>query len=510
MIFDANIALGRFAGTRGRYFADAEELLTAMDKHGIARALVYGVLAKETDCVRGNALLMRNIAGEKRLVPCWVTVPDERNAESFVSAMKESGVGAVRLFPHSGHFSIRPWACVAALAKLMERERMLLLIDFESGAWSDTSVDWEGVYQLCQAFPKLNVLVCGVMVAGPANYRGLLGKCSNLHIEISQLASPGEIVRLIETGFGDRIVFGTALPAKHPGNILTMLQKEIITENDHHQIVSGNLSRLLRLTDAPISVPQPDIPQAECVIDSHTHLGGWNHSASGSGESKGILKDMDRCGVTSAILTSIWSCYGEVSLGNKSVADACADHPGRFYGYLTVDPKYPKEVQNEIDKYDDDANFVGIKLHCGLHEYTLTGSEAHPILEYADSKGIPVLVHSGFNPDDWEDVCTRYPNAKFIVAHLGGCGPDMPFARKLAKLSGELDNLYFDIAASKAFYGFLEELVALAGSDKILFGSDHPIFDFGYELGQVFRSELSLTDQTKILSTNAQSIFKLS
>jgi predicted TIM-barrel fold metal-dependent hydrolase len=266
----------------------------------------------------------------------------------------------------------------------MERERMLLLIDFECVAWSDASVDWEGVHQLCEAFPALNVLMCGIMVAAPANYRGLLEKHSNLNVEISQMASPGEIPRLIEAGFADRIVFGTGLPIKHPGSILTMLQKENISEENYKKIVSGNISRLSRSTVATITVRQPTFKRPERVIDTHTHLGAWNHSASGNGDADSILAQMNRCGIDSAVLTSIWSCYGEVALGNEYVARACEKHPGRFYGYLTVDPKYPEEVRNETRKYADNASFVGVKLHCGLHGYTLTGTEAHSILEHAD------------------------------------------------------------------------------------------------------------------------------
>ena len=509
MIFDVNVGLGRFAGSRGRYFSTPEELLSTMNQHGISMALVYSTLAREIDYQRGNALLFESIKSESRLIPCWVAVPSDLEFENLIDKMKESGVKALRLFPNSGHFSIRPWSTITTLARLMEREQMLLVIDFENSSWSNSSVDWEGVYQLCNTFKKLNIIICGVMVAAPANYRGLIERCQNLHIEISQLASPGEIPKLIKAGFEDKIIFGTDLPSRHPGNVLTMLKQENISKRSYQKIVSGNILRLLQLNSEFPVVAELNTSYTGCIIDSHTHLGAWDHSASGSGKPEAIINEMDRCGITSSILTSIWSCYGEVALGNKAVADASAAYPGRLYGYLTVDPKYPKEVQNEIDKYRDNSNFIGVKLHCGLHAYPLIGSEVGPILEYANSKAIPVLVHSGYNPDEWNAVCSRYPNAKFIVAHLGGCGPDMPFALELAKLAGRLDNLYFDIASSKAFYGFLEELVALAGSNKVLFGSDHPLFDFGYELGQVLHSELSMDDKIKILSTNAQTIFKI-
>ncbi len=508
MIFDVNIGLGRIAGSRGRYFRETGELLTAMDRFGISRALVYSMLARETDCEKGNSQLLQDIAGSTRLSPCWVAVPGRKKPETLIAEMNRQDIRVLRLFPQSGHFSIRPW-CIRPLAERLEQNRKLLLIDFESLSWGNDGTDWEGVYRLCKEFPKLSVIVCGVTIAGPANYGYLINECKNLHIEISQLSNPGEIKELVESGHGKQVLFGSALPVRHPGSVISMLQKASISPQDRQDILAGNIVELLQLPLTDFPVDQPVISQFETIIDTHVHLGGWNHSVAGSGEPDAVLREMDRCGITSSILTSLWSCYGDVVSGNQAVAETCGNYPGRFYGYLTLDPKDSEEVRREIKTYDSNPSMVGIKLHCGTHGYNLGEMACRRILEYADAKEIAVLVHGSFMPQDWVGICEKYPNAKFIVAHLGGCGPDMLAAVDLARACRKLGNLYFDLAASRAFYGFLNDLIELAGADRILFGSDHPIFDFGYELGQILYSDITVDDKARILYKNAHSVFKL-
>ncbi|NQU09381.1 amidohydrolase family protein [bacterium] len=508
MRFDANVRLGRLGGSRGRYFATGPALVAAMDRFGVSHSLVYHALARESDYARGNLLLQELIRGHPRLVPCWVAVPHREQPAELLRRMDEHRVRAVRLFPRSGHFSIRPW-CTGDLADALGRAGKVLILDFENPSWPEETIDWEGLSQLCAACPKLPVLVVGVTVAGPVNYAGLLPQCPNLHLELSQLACPGEIRRLVERGFEDRLLFGSDLPTRHIGGPLTMLQWEAIDEPARAAILGGNMARLLGAPQDTPAVPGPITRRPVTVIDTHVHLGGWNSATAGSGDAADIVREMDRCGITSIVATSLWSCYGEVLPGNQAVADAAAAFPGRIHGYLTLDPKHPAEVDAQLARHGGDPSFVGVKLHCGTHRVPVADPRCAPILEYADRRGWPVLVHEEFDPGPWRDVCGRYPRTRFIVAHVGGGGPDHDLAIELARACRQIPNLYLDLASSRVFYGFLEELVELAGADRILYGSDHPLFDFGFELGQVLHSELDRADQDRVLAGNARRLFNL-
>jgi len=507
--FDANVRLGRLANSRGPWFRGADELLAAMDELGVDRALVYGALAKESDVLRGNALLQEQIQGEARLIPCWVGIPNREPCRDLIARMREHSIPALRLFPQTSHFSIRPWCC-EALAKALSEEGKVLMVDFDGPGWSNDGIDWEGIQQLCLAVPELKLVVCGVTMASPPNYEAFIRQCPNLHLEISELVSPGEIKRLVEAGLGLQLIFGSNLPKRHAGAALTMVGLENLKAEARDLILNGNLQRLLMLSEEnePV-VPIREIPHFPDVVDTHVHFGGWNYSAAASGRPADTVRDMDRCGIQSAIVTSLWSCFGEVPLGNADVAEATKAFPGRIYGYLTLDPKHPDEFREQIDRYRGDPGFRGIKLHCGTHGIRLNDPQCREILEFANEKKIPLLIHEEFDLPEWKDLCLSHPDATFIVAHVGGGGPDHAPARELARLSRTVDNLYFDLAATRNFYGFLEDLVELAGPEKILYGSDHPLMDFGFELGQIFFSGIGEAEKQMILSGNARRIFKL-
>jgi predicted TIM-barrel fold metal-dependent hydrolase len=506
-VFDANVRLGRLAASRGRYFATADDLVGAMDQLGIARALVYAALARESDCLRGNQLLLELIGNQPRLLPCWVARPHAESPESLVEEMDRHDVRALRLFPRSGHYSVKPW-CLGPLATTLARHAKVLLLDFESPSWSEEKIDWEGVYELCSSQPKLPVVVCGVSMASPANYRGFLQDCPNLHLEISQLCCPGEIRKLAETGLEEHLIFGSDLPTRHAGAPLTLVGMEALDETQRRMILGGNFERLLRLTPEPMArTPRrPDWPD---IVDTHVHLGGWNHSTSAPGRAEDTVRDMDRCGIRAVVATSLWSCFGEVALGNDDVALACRTFPGRIYGYITLDPKYPDEVRDQLTRFGDNSAFRGIKLHCGTHGVPLTDDAQVQILAFAHERKMPVLVHGNFTVEPWRGLCHRYPDASFIVAHVGGAGPDAKPALDLARLAASTKNLYFDLASTKNYFGFLEELIELAGAEKILYGSDHPLMDFGFELGQVLLSPIDKEKKDMILSQNARRLFNL-
>jgi hypothetical protein len=53
--------------------------------------------------------------------------------------------------------------------------------------------------------------------------------------------------------------------------------------------------------------------------------------------------------------------------GNRAVAQAGRRFRGRLYGYLTLDPKHPAEIAQQLKLHGGNPVFRGIKAHCGLH-----------------------------------------------------------------------------------------------------------------------------------------------
>ena len=57
-------------------------------------------------------------------------------------------------------------------------------------------------------------------------------------------------------------------------------------------------------------------------------------------------------------------------------------------------------------------------------------------------------------------------------------------------------------------FGEIERLVKEAGSDKLLFGSDIPYLDAGFQIGSIIYSQIKDEDKRKILGTNMLNIIR--
>jgi len=110
------------------------------------------------------------------------------------------------------------------------------------------------------------------------------------------------------------------------------------------------------------------------------------------------------------------------------------------------------------------------------------------------------------DPAKWKQICTRYKNAKFIMAHFGGMDTRNETIFELAVLARKLKNLYFDCSSDAMIPGALERLAEVAGAGQIVYGSDFPIFDFAYETSRITSSSLKEEEKDLILHGNAQKL----
>jgi hypothetical protein len=223
-----------------------------------------------------------------------------------------------------------------------------------------------------------------------------------------------------------------------------------------------------------------------------------------------FVRSMDRCGIDKLVFSSFSAIHGETRLGNAETAKWVRQHPKRLFGYCVINPNYPDEVDDELRlRFDDCVNFAGLKLHCQLHGAQLHDAGYARALTYASEHGLPVLVHGG-GQDKWDDVCANYPGANFIMAHACAWDGIDATLRELYIRVATTPNVYVDTAGSPAHRGALRALIDLIGVDKILYGSDFPMFDFAFEAGRIIGADLSPNEKHAVCSTNAQRIFKFS
>jgi len=232
--FDVNCMLGRWADG-GPTYLDAVDLLAAMDRLGIARALVRHTLGAGYDPAEGNARLTVETAANARLVPCLAAAPDALRPESAAAAV--AGARAVCLYPAAHTYPPEPWILGPHLGPLAER-RVPVLIEL-------SQCPWDSLERLCAAHPTLRVVLLAPGYRALRPLSALLDRHPHLYVELSNLVVFGGIEALAARFGVERLLFGTGQPRTDGAGIIAALSYSALDGAAVDAISAGNLDRLL-------------------------------------------------------------------------------------------------------------------------------------------------------------------------------------------------------------------------------------------------------------------------
>ncbi len=167
---------------------------------------------------------------------------------------------------------------------------------------------------------------------------------------------------------------------------------------------------------------------------------------------------------------------------NRYVADGCDDR--RLWALRLVDPaEDPRDVRRDVIA----GRFRGLKPYPNYVRKADRGQveidEMLPegIMAVADELRLIVMLHiprrgrleDALNREQIRRLCTRWPGARIILAHVGRAYYLRGSLGHLEELR-DLPNLYFDTAMVN-HAEVLEHLFATVAPDRVLFGSDIPI-----------------------------------
>jgi len=392
----------------------------------------------------------------------------------------------------------------------LERAELPLMLDFGPRHWSERGTPWDDIRETCERRPALSVVVIGSTVGEARDAFSLLRLLPNLHLEYHAFNLPDGLRLLADAGLAGQLVFGTGMPARAGECVTEQTLRSGLSAGDLYAAGSGNARRILNLTGLePVSrtTLEPVSRVAGMVVDAHAHVGCWERTITTVRTTADIVTSMQRCGVHKMVVSSFAAIHGEMRVGNDQTAAAVRECPGHLYGYAVANPHYPEEAEAEMRRcFERLEGFVGLKLHCGLHGLPLRHPGYERALAFANERELPVLVH-GQGTDDWEAMARRYAGASFIVAH--GCAWDGtdPAGAELYGPVRDVPNLYVDVAGSAAHRGALRALVDRVGAQKVLFGSDFPMFDLAFELGRVVLSDLQPAERVALCGGNAMRLF---
>jgi predicted TIM-barrel fold metal-dependent hydrolase len=244
----------------------------------------------------------------------------------------------------------------------------------------------------------------------------------------------------------------------------------------------------------------PAVPNATRIIDCHGHFGYYTGTKIIPADAESMIQVMDKAGVEKLCMSAFLSIGPDCKVGNDMVAEAVKKYPNRFVGYGVVNPNRPQEIEGELRRCFEDLGMRAIKLHPASHRVPIESSVFKKVFEFAANKRLPILSHEWGSPKFLDQVSSNYPEISFIMAHMGFWDGRGDFA--YADVVASRQNVYVDLAYSNVFYEALERLVAVVGPTKVVFGSDFPLHDPGYQLGRVTFSKLLAEEQQMILGLN--------
>lgn len=223
------------------------------------------------------------------------------------------------------------------------------------------------------------------------------------------------------------------------------------------------------------------------------------------------------------------SARARVRRENRHVAREAARYPGRAVSLCAV-PARAAWAIDELQFCVDSLGVAGVKLHLassGVHFRRPADLErVAAIASWAQSAGLPLLVHADTQRDtlDTEDarrfaavVLGPHPRLTVVVAHLGGSGGYGSRTRTIFRAlrdwrtetearEGRTRPLYFELSAvvleaesegvpatSPAQAAMLRDDLRGIAFDRILLGSDYPVFD-PVRTTELLRERVGLTD----------------
>ena len=492
-----------------------------MQQASISGALVQSTQSVLTDPMRGNVNLSQQLTDQPNLLPVWNFLPggwdESPPAETLPALLRSHNVRAVTLSPQDNNWSLRSVTSRPLLTALAQSGLPLLLC-------SDQLKDHAELEWFLECFPDWPIVLTSAVWRDQRKVLPMLEAFGNLHLTFDRFQVNLGLEQLVERGYEDRLLFGTNAPTMSMGAHRTYIDYAQISDVARQKIAGGNLARLLGVElpspppdhcgDPLIEAAMHGRPMPTPVIDFHVHVldEGGN---SGGGDSRlyaggptALREHFDRLGVCGANLLS-WTGPASCDAvgGNRCLTDALNKFPDTYWGAPTIDPAHQSldQMSAQIQRVYADPRMLGMKPY---PRYGLWYD--HPRYEpwwaFGEQHRLYALLHiNDYNFEQVDYVAKRYPNVRWVIAH---CGSSFGFADSAIALANKYSNVYLEITYTSVYAGIIEYLVAGAGADRVLYGSDAAMRDPRQQLGWVVYADPETAIKKNILFHNALAVIE--
>lgn len=227
-----------------------------------------------------------------------------------------------------------------------------------------------------------------------------------------------------------------------------------------------------------------------------------------SGLAADLLAQGAKIGIERYIVHSTATRSDQVVAINDFIVRESALH-GEFVGFGTLHPGMAEPIA-EIERIKA-AGLRGIKLHPDFQRFAIDDGALDPVYDYLRG-GLPILVHAGDRRYDFSGprriarVLARFPGIRIIAAHFGGYSE---WEGAMEYLVGK--DVWFDTSSTlwKLPASEARRMMAAHGYERMLFGSDYPMWDPAEEYRGVAALGLGAEEADLVFYKNALALLGL-
>ncbi len=259
------------------------------------------------------------------------------------------------------------------------------------------------------------------------------------------------------------------------------------------------------------------------VADAHAHI--YPHKIAGKasaaigdfyditmdlvGCSDELLENGGKAGTDKYLVCSVATKPEQVASINDFIRKKCEHHPeyvglGAFHRDLD---DYERHVEDIVD-----AGLRGIKLHPDFQKFFIDDEKMIALYKLCAERKLPVLFHTGDERYDFSSperllrAKDKVPDLICIAAHFGGYSV---WERAFSSLRGQ--DVYFDTSSTLDFISpeWAVEMIEGYGADRMMYGTDFPMWDPSEELGRFLSLDLDDGKRKMILWDNFAGLFGL-
>ncbi len=228
------------------------------------------------------------------------------------------------------------------------------------------------------------------------------------------------------------------------------------------------------------------------------------------GTVESLLKMGDECGVDKFLVHSVATNAHQVVRINDFILSECEKHAGRLIGFATMHPDFEAPA-DELARVKA-LGLSGVKLHPDFQKFSISDAVMDDAYAAMAELKLPVLIHTGDKRYTWSHprhipiIKAKHPKLRVICAHFGAYSQ---WEDAVECLHGE--DVWVDTSSS--LFALSKETargyINAYGSERVLFGSDYPMWSAGDEIERMLSLNLTDAEYENIFSNNLENLLNM-